>query len=176
MSDSAANCGTSLAGGCTTKTVEQVFGDTQTVLPEQFQFFPYDAPLNVAKMTACQAAAAVSQRGADDNLGPGDYGVGVFAPKEGSLANGCSLGGHTLFDNGAASAVQDDRPLTSVTHEIGHGLSLLHADTGSKCGQYTVPGSNPPTKAYGCPGTASGRDGRLRWLLRRADRRAMAAG
>ena len=103
-------------------------------------------------MDACKAAAAVSQRGADNNLGPGDYGIGVFAPGEGSLANGCTLGGHTLFDNGAASAVQDNRPLTSVTHEIGHGLSLLHADTGSNCGMYPIPGLDPPATEYGCPG------------------------
>jgi hypothetical protein len=129
-----------------------VFADTETLLPEQFQLFPYRPILDATGLNACQAAAAVSQRGADDNLGPGDYGVGVFARGEGSLANGCTLGGYTLFNNGAASAVQDDRPVTSVTHEIGHGLGLAHADTGSKCGQYPVPGSSPPAQAYGCPG------------------------
>ena len=55
VSDGAANCGSSLANGCTNQTVQQVFGDTQTVLPEPLQLFPYDAPLNVAGMTACKA-------------------------------------------------------------------------------------------------------------------------
>lgn len=127
-------CGTSLALRCTKQPPQQVLSDAETMMPFHFQIFPYRPPLSVGTQTACQAAATVSLQGAQDGLGAGDYGLGVFFPGEGSLQNGCTLGGYTLFDNGAASAVQDDRPITSVAHEIGHGLSLAHADTGTPFG------------------------------------------
>jgi ELWxxDGT repeat protein len=131
IGSNASNCGIVRAIGCTTQTPQQVFDDTTTVLPEQFQIFPWDAPLQIdGTKDACAAAAKVSERGAVNQRGVGDYGVGVFTASSGNVKNGCTLGGYTLFNNGAASAVLDSgRSLTSVTHEIGHGLSLVHADT-----------------------------------------------
>src|SRR5207245_801677 len=127
-----------VGGAKTSKSENQVFGDTQTVLPNQVQIFPYNIPLAVDNLTNDQAAAAVLQRASDNGLTGSDYPIGVFSPGEGKLANGLTLGGgHRLYDeDGPISIVQDDRPLTSVTHEIGHGLGLVHADTGSQ-----VPGS-----------------------------------
>ena len=141
-------CGTPLALRCTKQTPQQVFGDGDTVLPFHFQVYPYDSPLDVTGQGDCPAAVSVSVRGAQNNLSAGDFGVGVFYKGEGSLVAGCTEGGHTLFNNGAASAVLDTgRSLTSVLHEIGHGLSLPHADTGTR----QVNACCPPKSA--CPPT-----------------------
>jgi hypothetical protein len=145
---SAARCGTSLAFGCTKVPFDQVFGDTTIVLPEQFEIHPYRAPLQVpSSSNACQVAGNVSVRDAADGVTKDQYGIGVFFKGQGSMANGCTLGGYTLFNNGAASAVQDTgRSLTSVTHEIGHGLGLVHADTGQSQNNCCPAGKScPPT-------------------------------
>jgi virginiamycin B lyase len=129
------------AGGTqTAKNVNQVFGTTQTVLPVNVQIFPYGTPLAVDGLNNPQAAAAVDQRAIDNNVDDTQYPIGVFAKGEGQLKNGLTLAGKVL-DGGVGppiSIVQDDRPMTSVTHEIGHGLGLVHADTGSG------PGSTGP--------------------------------
>ncbi len=137
-STSATNCGGPGASACTNQTPQQVFGDTTIVLPEQFQIYPYRPLLVVGTQeNACQAATDVSARDGNDGITVNEYGVGVFFKGEGAMAAGCTAGGFTLFNNGAASAVQDaGRSLTSVTHEIGHGLGLVHADKGSNCGTY----------------------------------------
>ena len=144
----ARNCGLPTAFGCTSQTTEQVFGDAQTVLPEQIETYPWDTPLAVDGMNNSQAAAAVAKRASDDRLTNRDYPIGVFFKTEGALANGLTTG--TLYaGNGPASIVQDTgRPLTSVAHEIGHGLGLVHADTGSNCAP--LPNSNPVVQS--CPG------------------------
>ena len=141
-------CGTPFALKCTRQTPQQVFGDAETVMPFHFQIFPYDAPLDVSGQGDCPAAVTVSVRGAQNNLSAGDYGIGVFYKGEGSLLAGCTEGNHTLFNNGAASAVLDTgRSLTSVLHEIGHGLSLVHADRGKQL----INGCCPPKST--CPPT-----------------------
>jgi virginiamycin B lyase len=122
------------AGGTqTAKNVNQVFGTAQTVLPVNVQIFPYGTPLAVDGLNNPQAAAAVDQRAIDNNVDDTQYLIGVFAKGEGQLTNGLTLPGKVL-DGGVGppiSIVQDARPMTSVTHEIGHGLGLVHADTGS---------------------------------------------
>ena len=142
----ARNCGQSTASGCTNQTPEQVFGDAQIVLPNLLQIFPYDPPLAVDGLTNAQAVAGVRKRASDDKLTNGDYPIGVFFNGEGSLQNGLTNG--TLFSgSGPASIVQDSgRSLTSVGHEIGHGLGLTHADTGSNCAQL------PNSAVLSCPG------------------------
>ena len=141
-------CGTPLALRCTKLSPQQVFGDVDTMLPAHVQIFPYDSPLDVSGQGDCPAALSVSVRGAQNNLSAGDYGIGVFYKGEGSLVAGCTEGNHTLFNNGAASAVLDTgRLVTSVAHEIGHGLSLVHADTGKKLNNACCPPKKtcPPT-------------------------------
>ena len=145
----ARNCGLSTAFGCTDQTEDQVFVDAAQVLPDNLQIYPWDPPLPVDGMNNAQAVAAVAKRASDDRLTNGDYPVGVFsATSPGGLANGLTAG--TLYAGpGAASIVQDTgRPLTSVMHEIGHGLGLSHADTGMR----QTNACCPPGKT--CPPTA----------------------
>ena len=127
------NCGTNNASGCTSVTPQQVFNDAETLMPYHFEILPYESPLQVdGTQDACAAAGTVSNRGAADGYGPNDYEIGVFFAGMGLVKNGCTLG-YKLFDNGAASAVLDSgRSISSVTHEIGHGLGLKHA--GVECG------------------------------------------
>jgi hypothetical protein len=164
-------CGAPGASGCTSQTPQQVFGDTQTALPVDVQIFPYRTPLAIDGIAnnpkqSIQAAddamvAKVSQRGADDGLSFGEYGVGVFYNGEGNLANGDTLGGHTLYVNGAASIVLDSgRSLTSVAHEISHGLGLAHADTGSFVGPPVNDNTGPhPDGTPDCGGNSNGQTG-----------------
>jgi virginiamycin B lyase len=176
-------CGTPLALRCTRLSPDQVFADAETMMPFHFQIFPYRAPLAVdGTKNSCNAAASVSIQGAADNLGAGDYGVGVFTSSAGQVQNGCTLGGYTLFNNGAASAVLDTgRSITSVMHELGHGLSLPHADTGTlsnacppfplhadNCGPHAIDGtadcggnSKGQTGETWPPGSGSDNEGRL---------------
>lgn len=169
-----------LGGRRSAQTVSQVFGDSQTVLPNQLVLYPYDAPLSVDRrgifglpvpglsgsLTTLQAAAAVAQRGSDDHLSNAEYPIGVFYSGEGSLANGLTTGSLYL-GNGPASIVLDSgRSLTSVTHEIGHGLGLPHADTGSPI-TYTLPFVGTVTQYIGphpdgtpdCGGNSGGQVG-----------------
>lgn len=75
--------------------------------------------------------------------------IGAF--RRGSTLGGVTRGGTQLFGGRQPLAlVGDDRPLTSVAHEIGHGLGRVHADTGSNCGPYTVPGTERTMTS--CPG------------------------
>jgi hypothetical protein len=127
---SANYCGTAIAYSCTTVPADQVFADTTVVLPDQFVIHSYQPPLLVGPTeNACSAASDVAVRATADGLGKNDYPIGVFFSGEGAMANGCTHG--RLFESGTASAVLDaGRSLTSVSHEIGHGLGLPHADTG----------------------------------------------
>ena len=116
------------------KTENQVFEDAQTVLPVNVQIFPYDTPLAVDGDSTVQAAAAVDQRAIDNNVDDTQYPIGVFIDGTPGLGGDTITTPGKVLDGGIGppiSIVRDDRPLTSVTHEIGHGLGLVHADTGS---------------------------------------------
>ena len=135
----------------------EVFGDAQTVLPVNVRIFPYQAPLAVDRVLSLPfgvklalpvnqftALALISGRSSDDHYASDQYPVGVFIDG-GPLGNGVTAPLRVLdappafgpFSRSPLSIVADDRPLTSVMHEIGHGLGLVHADTGSVAG-------NPP--------------------------------
>lgn len=75
-------------------------------------------------------SAALAKRAGDDSLDGSKYVVGV-APA--SFGFGGSTDGSKVLYGAAPpiSYVSDVRPLTVAMHEIGHGLGLVHADTGS---------------------------------------------
>jgi hypothetical protein len=162
-----------VGGVQTSRTVDQVFGSAQTVLPVNVNIYPYETPLAVDGLNDTQAAAAVYLRALRDGRTNAQYPIGVFT--DGALQNtalnnsgGLSISGRVLYNpqqlfslpTPPISVVADDRPLTSVMHEIGHGLGLVHADTGS-----LVPG--PPPAATGphpdgtpdCTGNSGGQIG-----------------
>jgi hypothetical protein len=129
-----------VGGVQTSKTEDQVFDSAQTVLPVNVNIHPYETPLAIDGMNAIQAAAAVDVRALNELRINSTYPVGVFAAGGLNGSGGLTLGGRHLFGTGNSfhrllnldppiSVVQDDRPLTSVMHEIGHGLNLVHADT-----------------------------------------------
>lgn len=65
---------------------------------------------------------------ADDNQ-HGDETVGVFV-SSGAVCPGTSNGeSHLIDDHEAFSVVAANRPLTSVAHEMFHGMGRVHADT-----------------------------------------------
>ena len=130
-------------GVLSTMTTDQVFSSAETVLPVNLQVFPYEASLPVSDNSAgcvakancttavpANAAAAVAKRAGQDGYTNAQYAIGVFQDGVGTGYLG-GLTTSTLFGSGPAiSIARDDRPLTSVMHEIGHGLGLSHADTG----------------------------------------------
>lgn len=133
-----------VGGVATTVSADQVFAGAQTLFPVQLNIRNYDPVRPVDGLSNSDAAIAVLDRGADDNLPLGEYPVGVFVNGAGGF------GGNTITQIAAggltdsSSIVPDSgRPLTAVAHELGHGLGLFHADTGGAC-------SNDPN--VGCPG------------------------
>ena len=157
-----------VGGMRTGRTENEVFGGSQTVLPPRLEVRRWEAPLAVDGMNNDQAVAAVARRASDDKLPNDEYPVGVFFSGEGRLANGITSG-TLLAGRGPASLVQDTgRSLTSVTHELGHGLGLPHADTGSNC--RPLPKPRPPIPSCtgphpdgtdDCGGNSDGQVGRL---------------
>ena len=123
-----------IAGVMTSHTESEVFGDAQTVLPVQLRIFPYEAPIAVDGMDFTQALAAVARRKINpSDYSPGDpaeYPIGVFINGVRGLL-GATLPGRVLYGNAPPISIvrASSRPLTSVMHEIGHGLGLVHADT-----------------------------------------------
>ena len=117
-------------GARTSKSENQIFGTAQAVLPVNVQVLPYEAPLAVDGMNSDQAAAAVAMRAGAERLDNAQFPIGVFIEPTADLG-GLTLGGRVLYQSTPASIVRDNRPLTSIMHEIGHGLGLVHADTGS---------------------------------------------
>ncbi len=132
-----------VGGAQTPKTVEQVFGDAQTVLPVNVQIAPYAAPLAIDGDNTVQATAAVDQRASDDHVDNNVYPIGVFIDGTPSLGGNTDIKRVLYSGNRPVSIVRDDRPLTSAMHEIGHGLGLPHADTGSGPGCNSL-FTNPP--------------------------------
>jgi hypothetical protein len=122
----------------TSKSEDQVFDSAQTALPVNVLIHPYEAPLAVDGATPVQAAALVALRAIVEGRQNWQYPIGVYNGILGG-SGGLDLGGRVLFGSQRAgffpappiSVVRDNRPLTSVMHEIGHGLGLPHADTGS---------------------------------------------
>ncbi len=135
-----------VGGVQTSKTEDQVFDSTQTALPVNVDIHPYDAPLAVDGLNATQATAAVDGRALDELRVNSQYPVGVFTAGGLNNSGGLTIGGRYLFARSNVfwraqfgldppiSVVADNRPLTSVMHEIGHGLGLVHADTGYDTG------------------------------------------
>jgi hypothetical protein len=127
---------------------------------------PYEAPLAVDGATPVQAAALVALRAIVEGRQNSQYPIGVYNGVLGG-SGGLTLGGRVLFGAQRSgffpappiSVVRDTRPLTSVMHEIGHGLGLPHADTGS------VPGATPgatgphPDGTPDCTGNSGGQVG-----------------
>ena len=131
-----------VGGVATSKSENDVFDSTQTVLPVNVSIYPYEAPLAVDGMNQNQGAAAVDLRALSELRTESQYPIGVFVSGGLGGSGGLTLGGRYLYGVGNSfhrllsldppiSVVADDRPLTSVMHEIGHGLGLVHADTGS---------------------------------------------
>ncbi|MDX6450512.1 MAG: tripartite motif-containing protein 71 [Gaiellaceae bacterium] len=123
----------------TSKSEDQVFDSAQSALPVNVLIHPYEAPLAVDGATPAQAAALVGLRALVEGRQNSQYPIGVYNGNLGG-SGGVTLGGRVLFGNQKQllafpappiSVVRDTRPLTSVMHEIGHGLGLMHADTGS---------------------------------------------
>ena len=130
-------------GVLSTISKDQVFGSAQTVLPVNLQVFPYEpslpvsdnspgcAPATCRSAVSAAAAAAIAKRAGQDGYTSTQFAIGIFQDGVGTGYLG-GLTTSTLFGSGPAiSIARDDRPLTSVMHEIGHGLGLPHADTGS---------------------------------------------
>ena len=163
-------------GVLSTMTTDQVFSSAETVLPVNLQVFPYEASLPVSDNSpgcapaACSgavsanAAAAVAKRAGQDGYTNAQFAIGVFQDHVGTGYLG-GLTTSTLFGSGPAiSIARDDRPLTSVMHEIGHGLGLSHADTGSPSKRAPPPpftdncGPHPDGTAD-CGGNSGGQPG-----------------
>jgi hypothetical protein len=155
-----------VGGVRTSQSENQVFGSAQVVLPLNVQIFPYEAPLAVdttLPVTSVQASAAVAKRASDEHLDGTQYPVGVFI--DGTAGLGGSTDNGKVLYGGAPpiSIVRDDRPLTSAMHEIGHGVGLPHADTGSAVP--VAPGNPPlftgrhPDGTPDCGGNSNGQVG-----------------
>ena len=146
----------------TSKSEDQVFDSAQTALPVNVLIHPYEAPLAVDGATPVQAAALVDLRALVEGRQNWQYPVGVYNGNLGG-SGGLDLGGRVLYGSQRRlffpappiSVVTDNRPLTSVTHEIGHGLGLPHADTGSGPGA-TGP---HPDGTPDCTGNSGGQVG-----------------
>jgi sugar lactone lactonase YvrE len=175
----------------TSKTEDQVFDSAQTALPVNVLIHPYGAPLAVDGATPVQAAALVALRAIVEGRQNWQYPIGVYNGILGG-SGGLDLGGRILFGSQRQgffpappiAVVRDNRPLTSVMHEIGHGLGLPHADTGS--------GPNAtgphPNGTPDCKGNSGGQvgeawppdnEGRLQGIgfdLRNSTARILAAG
>lgn len=124
----------------TSLTVDQVFRTAQAVLPVNLEVYGFDAPLPIDGLTGLQALAAVAKRASQDHFNSSQFPVGVFVDTANPPRSMEILGGVLNSRTPPGAIVQDaNRPVTSVMHEIGHGLGLVHADTGS-----LVPGSKPP--------------------------------
>jgi hypothetical protein len=151
-----------VGGAQTKKSASEVFGDAQELIPVTLQVDAYLPPTpvdsNGVKPTNEVGVAAVQQMASDDHFGGNEYPIGVFFRGEGELKNGLTTG--TLYGgDDLASIVQDDRTLTSVAHEMGHGFGLLHADTGSHC-EEGCKGLHPDSTPD-CGGNSNGQRGEL---------------
>ena len=120
-----------VGGVQTTQTVDQVFDSAQTVLPVNVNIHPYEAPLPIDSLNTTQAAAAVAKQASDEKRNSSQYAIGVYTAGSLGGAGGLTTGGPLFSASAPISIVSDSRPLTSTMHEIGHGLGLVHADTGS---------------------------------------------
>ena len=127
-----------IEGVRTSKTEDEVFDSAQAALPVNVLIHPYEAPLAVDGATPVEAAALVAFRSLVEGRENSQYPIGVYNGNLGGI-RGITIGGRVLFGTQRQlfspappiSVVRDVRPLTSVMHEIGHGLGLVHADTGS---------------------------------------------
>jgi len=165
-----------VGGVRTSQSETQVFGDAQTILPVNLQIHPYEAPIALdAKIgpfnlqfpvNTTFASALVAARAGNEQLDSTQYPIGVFVNGTAGLG-GSTLRGRVLdsppvkalalqLSFPPVSIVPDaGRPLTAVMHEIGHGLGLVHADTGSG-----NPATGPhPDGTPDCGGNSNGQIG-----------------
>lgn len=83
---------------------------------------------DLTKKEVCSEALDDLEDWADDNP-HGDETVGVFV-SDSLVCPGTSDGGsHLISDHESFSVVAANRPLTSVAHEMFHGMGRVHADT-----------------------------------------------
>lgn len=116
----------------------QAFTDAKAVAPlagtgpgSHFTVFPYVATIDVTSLLpsgGCAVQGAVAQWDADNNGPSFDGTIGVTP----TGTNGCTSGRDSEVDFTPNSSVVDDRPLTSVAHELFHQFGLPHAS--NECG------------------------------------------
>ena len=144
----------------TAETVQDMFATAQELFPGYVQYFPYAAAVLPVPADPAGAVAAVAQWAADSRLATTDMPIGIFKRQldaQNKPING--LSGLTVYANPTvegqlalgtrrAAIAGDDRPITSVAHELGHMLDLPHADTDCSTGDQ-LGTADPPSNTTG---------------------------
>ena len=144
----------------TAETVQDMFATAQELMPGYVQYFPYASSVLPVPADPAKAVAAVAQWAADSRLATTDMPIGIFKRQldaQNKPING--LSGLTVYVNPTvegrlalgtrrAAIAGDDRPITSVAHELGHLLDLPHADTDCSTGDQ-LGTADPPSNTTG---------------------------